>query len=181
VEHGTFKDIRHRIEHVQLIHPEDAPRLASLGVIASMQPLHATSDMHMADLYWGERSALAYAWRVQLEHGAVLAFGSDAPVESPNPFWGIHAAVTRHRADGTPGSQGWYPAQRLSVAEAFQAYTAGAAYAAGMEDRLGRLAPGYWADLLVLEADPFTCAPDDLRLIRPLATMVGGEWVWEEG
>jgi predicted amidohydrolase YtcJ len=100
-------------------------------------------------------------------------------VESPNPFWGIHAAVTRRRADGEPGSQGWYPAQRLSVAEALQAYTTGAAYAAGVEDRLGRLAPGYLADLLVLDADPFNCAPDDLRLVHPLATMVNGEWVWE--
>jgi predicted amidohydrolase YtcJ len=170
--------LRHRIEHVQLIHPGDAPRLASLGVIASMQPIHATSDMQMADRYWGERAALAYAWRTQLDRGATLAFGSDAPVESPNPFWGLHAAVTRRREDGSPGAAGWVPAQRLSAAEAFRAYTLAPAYAAGLENRLGRLAPGYLADLLVLDTDPFECDPEQLRDIRPLATMVGGNWVF---
>jgi hypothetical protein len=145
-----------------------------------MQPIHATSDMLMAERYWGARSALSYAWRTQLEQGATLAFGSDAPVESPNPFWGIHAAVTRCRADGLPGPDGWYPAQRLTVLEALQAFTHGAAYAAGVEDRLGKLAPRYMADLLVLDTDPFTCDPAQLREIRPLATMLAGEWVWRE-
>ncbi len=172
--------LRHRIEHVQLLHPQDVSRLAELGVIASMQPTHATSDMFMADRYWGARSALSYAWRAQLEQGAMLAFGSDAPVESPNPFWGIHAAVTRRRVDGLPGPDGWYPAQRLTVWEALRAYTHGAAYAARMEDRLGHLAPGYLADLLVLDVNPFTCEPLQLRDIHPLATMVAGEWVWRE-
>jgi predicted amidohydrolase YtcJ len=173
----SAKRLRHRIEHVQLIHPGDAHRLAELGVIASMQPLHAPSDMLMADRYWGERAAFSYAWRTQIEYGAALAFGSDAPVESPNPFWGIHAAVTRRRADGSPGPEGWYPAQKLTLLEAIKAYTTGAAYAAGMEERLGRLAPGCLADLLVLEEDPFFCEPERLREIRPAATMVGGEWV----
>jgi predicted amidohydrolase YtcJ len=172
--------MRHRIEHVQLIHTDDANRLGKMGVIASMQPIHATSDMLMADRFWGTRATLSYAWRTQLNHGAKLAFGSDAPVESPNPFWGIHAAVTRRRADGSPGPQGWYPDQRLNILEAIQGYTVGAAYAAGLEDRLGRLAPGYLADLLILDADPFTISPDELRSVQPLATMVGGEWVWEE-
>jgi predicted amidohydrolase YtcJ len=171
--------LRHRIEHVQLLHPQDAARLAELGVIASMQPIHATSDMRMADRYWGERSRLAYAWRTQLEHGALLAFGSDAPVESPNPFWGLHAALTRRRADGTPGPEGWYPEQRLTLTEALRAYTTGAAYAAGTEDRQGRLAPGCYADLIVLENDPFICEAEEIRELRPLATMVGGEWVLE--
>jgi hypothetical protein len=169
--------LRHRIEHVQLIHPDDAHRLAKLGVIASMQPLHAPSDMLMADRFWGDRAALSYAGRTQLAQGASLAFGSDAPVESPNPFWGLHAAVTRRRFDGAPGPDGWYPAQRLTLQEALQAYTTGAAYAAGMEDRLGCLAPGYLADLLVLDEDPFTCEPERLHELRPAATMVGGEWV----
>jgi predicted amidohydrolase YtcJ len=168
--------LRHRIEHVQLLHPQDAARLAELGVIASMQPIHATSDMLMADRYWEERSRLAYAWRTQLDHGAALAFGSDAPVESPNPFWGLHAALTRRRADGTPGPDGWYPEQRLSLQEALRAYTTGAAYAAGAEDRQGRLAPGCYADLIVLEKDPFACEAEEIRELRPLATMVGGEW-----
>jgi predicted amidohydrolase YtcJ len=169
--------LRHRIEHVQLIHPSDAGRLAKLDVIASMQPIHAPSDMWMADRYWGERTALAYAWRTQLAHGATLAFGSDAPVESPNPFWGLHAAVTRRRPDGSPGPDGWHPEQRLSRLEALQAFTTGSAYAAGMEDRQGKLAPGYLADLLVLDVDPFNCDPEVLRDIRPIATIVGGEWV----
>jgi predicted amidohydrolase YtcJ len=170
--------LRHRIEHVQLLHPDDAGRLAQLGVIASMQPIHATSDMLMADRFWGERARLSYAWRTQLQKGAVLAFGSDAPVESPNPFWGIHAAVTRQRADGYPDLQGWFPEQRLAVSEALQAYTTGAAYAAGREHEQGRLAPGYLADLVVLDTDPFTCPPENLRNIQAQATMVAGEWVW---
>jgi len=171
--------LRHRIEHVQMLHPQDAGRLAELGVIASMQPIHATSDMHMADRFWGERAALSYAWRTQLQQGAVLAFGSDAPVESPNPFWGLHASVTRRRADGSPGAQGWRAEQRLTLMEALHAFTQGAAYAAGMEDRLGRLAPGYLADLIVLDEDPFTVEPDRLHSLRPARTMVAGEWVFE--
>lgn len=178
-EHG-LPALRHRIEHVQVVHPADAPRLAQLGVIASMQPVHATSDMLMADRYWGERARLAYAWRTQLEHGARLAFGSDAPVESPNPFWGLHAAVTRRRGDGTPGPDGWRPEQRLSLAEALGGFTSGAAFAAGMEDRLGKLAPGYLADLLVLDEDLFRCEPDALREVRPLGTMIEGDWVFRD-
>jgi predicted amidohydrolase YtcJ len=170
--------LRHRIEHVQLVHPDDASRLAELGVIASMQPVHATSDMDMADRFWGARSRLAYAWRTQLQAGAVLAFGSDAPVESPNPFWGLHAAVTRRRANGAPGPAGWYPEQKLEIQQALLGFTAGPAYAAGIEDRAGRLAPGYFADLLLLEEDPFTCPPEQLHSMRPLATMVAGEWVY---
>jgi predicted amidohydrolase YtcJ len=171
--------LRHRIEHVQVLHPDDAPRLAKLNVIASMQPIHATSDMWMADKYWGERASLAYAWRTQLEAGARLAFGSDAPVESPNPFWGIHAAVTRQRADGSPGPEGWHPEQRLTVQEAIEGFTLGAAYAAYAEKRLGKLAEGYLADLIVLEKDPFTCNPVELKDLQSSATMVGGEWVWQ--
>ncbi|MBL7161391.1 MAG: amidohydrolase [Anaerolineales bacterium] len=175
---SVIRPLRHRIEHAQLLHPGDAPRLADLGIIASMQPIHATSDMHMADRCWGQRAANAYTWREQLNHGAVLAFGSDAPVESPNPFWGLHAAVTRQRADGSPGPEGWYPEQRLSIEETLRAYTISAAYAAGTEDQQGRLSPGYWADLVVLDKDPFACEPEDLHNIKPLGTMVGGKWVF---
>ena len=170
--------LRHRIEHVQVLHPDDATRLGKLNVVASMQPIHATSDMLMADAYWGERSRLAYAMKTQLDFGAPLALGSDAPVESPNPFWGLHAAVTRRRADGSPSADGWYPEQKLSMAEAFAGYTLGAAYAAYMEDRLGRLAPNYLADLLVLEKDPFTCDTNDLLTLASSATMIGGEWAY---
>ncbi|HVN16207.1 MAG TPA: amidohydrolase [Anaerolineales bacterium] len=177
-EHG-LPHLRHRIEHVQVLHPDDVPRLAKLNVIASMQPIHATSDMLAANRYWGDRSSLAYAWRAQLKQGAHLAFGSDAPVESPNPFWGLHAAITRRRADGSPGPEGWYPEQKLTLAEALDAYSIGAAYAANAETRLGRLAPGFLADLIVLERDPFACDPDDLLSMQSAATMVGGEWVWK--
>jgi predicted amidohydrolase YtcJ len=171
--------LRHRIEHVQLLHPDDAARLAQLNVVASMQPIHATSDMLMADKYWGERSALAYAWRTQLDAGAHLAFGSDAPVESPNPFWGIHAAVTRRRADGSPNPDGWHPEQRLTMQEAVEGFTTGAAYAAYAENRLGKLARGYLADLIVLDKDLFTCDPEEVKDLRSSATMVGGDWVWQ--
>ncbi len=122
--------LRHRIEHVQLLHPGDFKRLAQLNVIASMQPIHATSDMRMADKHWGARSAGAYAWRTQLSAGATLAFGSDSPVETFDPLVGIHAAVTRRRADGSPGPDGWYPDQRLTVQQAVYGFTMGAAFAA---------------------------------------------------
>ncbi len=170
--------LRHRIEHVQVIHPDDADRLGKMNIIASMQPIHATSDMLMADAFWGERSRLAYALRTQLDHGARLALGSDAPVESPNPFLGLYAAVTRRRADGSPSAEGWYPEQKLTMAEAWEGFTLGPAYAAYMENRLGRLATNHLADLIVLEKDPFTCAPEDLLTMQSSATMVGGEWVY---
>jgi hypothetical protein len=170
--------LRHRIEHVQIIHPDDVSRLAQLGVIASMQPIHAVSDFPMADRYWGARSAYAYAWRTILNYGTSMAFGSDAPVESPNPFWGLHAAVTRRRSDGSPGPDGWYPTQRLTLSEALHGFTIGAAYATGMENRLGKLAPGYLADLLILDTDLINCPVDQIRDIRPLATMIAGEWVY---
>ncbi len=179
-EHG-LPALRHRIEHVQVLHPEDYGRLAELGVIASVQPIHATSDMHMADRHWGSRSAGAYAFRTLIEQGTRVCFGSDAPVESPNPFLGLHAAVTRQRADGSPGKDGWYPGQRLALAEALQGFTGGAAYAAGMENQQGRLAQGYYADLIVLTQNPFTMPAEQLYALRPSATMVGGEWVWRVG
>ncbi|MFT3890384.1 MAG: amidohydrolase [Anaerolineales bacterium] len=172
--------LRHRIEHVQVIHPDDAARLGKLNVIASMQPIHATSDMFMADAFWGpERSRLAYAPKTQLDFGAHLALGSDAPVETPNPFVGLHAAVTRRRADGSPSAEGWYPEQRLTMAQAWEGYTLGPAYAAYMENRLGRLAPNHIADLIVLDKDPFRCDEKDLLALESSATMVNGDWVWQ--
>lgn len=170
--------LRHRIEHVQLIHPQDLGRLAGLDVIASMQPVHATSDMLMADKYWGARAANSYAWNSLGSTGVKLAFGSDAPVESPNPFWGIHAAVTRCEREGSPSREGWYPEQCLQIEQALYGYTTGAAYAAGKEDRLGVIKPTYLADLIVLDIDPFACEPADLWRLEPVATMVGGEWVY---
>lgn len=170
--------LRHRIEHVQLLHPNDVDRLAALGIVASMQPIHATQDAPMADRYWGERCATAYAWRSLLDAGTVLAFGSDCPVEDLNPFLGIHAAVTRARPDGYGGPEGWHLEQRIRVEEAVRAYTRGAAYAVGLEDRLGRLAPGYLADLVVLDRDVFTCAPDAIAGAQVVATMIDGRWMY---
>ncbi len=172
---------RHRIEHVQLLDPEDLGKLAALDIIASVQPIHATSDMLIAGRFWGGRSRYAYAYADLLSSGARLVFGSDAPVESPNPFWGLHAAVTRRRQDGSPSADGWYPQQRLSLASALAAFTTQAAYAAGWENCQGRLAPGYFADLIVLPDDPFGSDPQDLYRLQPSRTMVAGQWVWEGG
>ena len=174
----SMVQLRHRIEHVQILHPDDVGRLSKMNIIASMQPIHATSDMLMADRFWGKRAVLAYAWHEQIMRDAMLVFGSDAPVESPNPFWGIHAAVTRRRGDGSPSIHGWYPEQRLNIHEALSAYTTGPAFAAGTEAKVGRIEPGFFADLVILNEDPFSCLPDDLINIHPLATMVGGEWVY---
>lgn len=171
--------LRHRIEHVQILHPDDEARLAELNVIASVQPIHATSDMFTADRYWGKRSTGAYAFRTLLDQGTHMCFGSDAPVESPNPFLGIHAAVTRQRADGSPAQDGWYPAQRLHLEEALAGYTTGPAYAAHLEGQVGQLTPDAFADLIVLDQDPFTTSAQYLYQVQPDATMVGGEWVWQ--
>ena len=169
---------RHRIEHVQIVHPQDVSRLATLNIIASMQPIHATSDMATADRYWGERSAFAYNPRLQLDQGARVAFGSDAPVEPLNPLLGIHAAVTRQRDGHPPG--GWYPSARISLQEALLGFTQGPAFAARMEDRLGKLAVGYLADLVVLDRDIYTLEPEDIPELKILGTMVGGEWRYRE-
>jgi hypothetical protein len=177
-EEGSAR-LRHRIEHVQLLHPNDFQRLAQLNVTGSMQPIHATSDMLIADRYWGPwRSAGAYAWRTQLNAGAVLAFGSDSPVESFNPFLGIHAAVTRRRTDGSPHPDGWYPEQRLTVGEAVHGFTLGAAYASYEETRKGSLAPGKLADLVVLDRDIFTVDPMEIAETQVSATMIDGQFVW---
>jgi hypothetical protein len=171
--------LRHRIEHVQSLHLDDFTRFAQLNVTASVQPKFATSDMFAAEKSWGERSQSSYAWKKLLDLKTQLAFGSDAPVESPNPFGGLHAAVTRQRTDGSPGPDGWIPAQRLNLHQALEAFTLGPAYLAGMETRQGRLAPSYLADLIVLNENPFKVKADELHHLKPQATMVGGNWVWQ--
>ncbi len=169
---------RHRIEHVQIIHPQDAQRLAQLDVIASMQPIHATSDMITADRYWGERTQWSYNPRLQLDHGARVAFGSDAPVEPLDPLLGIHAALTRQR-HGQPAG-GWHPEARISLHEALLGYTQGPAYAAEMEDRLGKLSAGYLADMVVLDRDITRTPPDEIPTLQVLGTLVGGKWRYRE-
>jgi predicted amidohydrolase YtcJ len=172
--------IPNRIEHAQIVHPADIPRFARLGVVASMQPIHCTSDMETAERLWGiERCATSYAWRALEEAGAVLAFGSDAPVEALNPWLSIHAAVTRQRPGNTP-PDGWVPAQRIDITSALRGFTAGAAYAAGAAHELGTLMPGKLADLAVLSADPFKINPSDLHAVAADLTMIDGEVVWEK-
>ena len=177
----TPAQMRHRIEHVQIIHPDDVTRLAEMGIVASMQPNHATSDMDMADRYWGERADYSYNMRLQLDAGAPVAFGSDAPIEPIEPLPNIQAAVTRRRPDGSPGPEGWRSGpggrNRLTVDEAVRGFTLGPAYAAGMEDCLGRLVPGYLADLVVLGADIYSIDPMQIGETPVLGTLVGGRWV----
>ena len=169
--------LRPRIEHAQLLAPADVPRLGRLGVVASMQPIHCTSDYVMANRHWGKRCAGAYAWRSILETGAPLAFGSDAPVEEPDVLRGIHAAVTRQRADGTPRG-GWHSEQCLSVAQAVHAYTLGPAYACGLERVQGSLEMGKQADMVVLSQDLLELPPQAILDTRVVGTVAGGELVF---
>jgi predicted amidohydrolase YtcJ len=170
-----------RIEHAQHLDPADVARFSALGVIASMQPIHATSDMEIAERLLGpERCAWSYAWQPLQQAGAVLAFGSDAPVETLDPWAGIHAAVTRQRQDGMPAN-GWHRELALSLQDTLRAYTVGPAIAAGEAHSRGRLTPGMRADLLVLAADPFAIAPGNLWRMEVELTMVSGRVVWEKG
>jgi predicted amidohydrolase YtcJ len=164
----------HRIEHVQLLAEEEFGRLAELGVVASMQPIHAISDREMADRAWSGRVWRSYPWRTLLQAGTSLIFGSDAPVESPNPFWGIHAAVTRRAGDIVEPA--WVPEQTIPRVQALLAYTTSPAKASGMGGRLGRLQTGFYADLIVLEHDPLLVPEDELHEMRPAGTMTGGVW-----
>lgn len=176
---GSDRSLRLRIEHCQLLHPSDIRRFAALGIAASMQPIHATSDMHKADQLWGARSTGAYAFRSLLNSGARLAFGSDCPVETMDVIAGIHAAVTRRRADGEPPG-GWYPEQRLSVEEAVTAYTLGPAYATGQEALVGSLSPGKLGDVAVVSRDLFALAdPMDMLTAQVDLTILGGRVVYE--
>jgi predicted amidohydrolase YtcJ len=165
--------LRHRIEHTQHLRPADVQRVARLGVVPSMQPTHCTSDIPLASTLLAGRDLASYAWRSLLDAGAVPAFGSDAPVELPDPLHGIHAAVTRQNRDNEPDG-GWQPGERVSVAEAIAGFTTGAAHAYGEEALKGRLRPGMLADFTALGADPHAVDPAGLRGIPVLATAVGG-------
>lgn len=170
---------RHRVEHAQVVALADIPRFASLGIIPSMQPVHATSDKNMAEARVGAaRIRGAYAWRSFLQQGSRIACGSDFPIESPNPFEGIHAAVTRQDMDNAPVG-GWYPEQALSVLEALRCFTLDAAYAAHQENSLGSLEKGKWADFVVIDQDLFKISIYDIYKIRVLQTWVGGKPVFQ--
>ncbi len=172
-------DHRFRIEHAQLLSPEDIPRFAKLGVIASMQPTHCTSDMRwVEDRVGSERARGAYAWASLLRSGAVLAGGSDFPVESHNPFLGLYAAVTRQNREGRPAG-GWRAEQRMTREEALRAFTLGAAYAAFEEQQKGSLEAGKLADFVVIDRDIMTCEPGEIAGTKVLVTVIGGERVYE--
>ena len=171
-------DHRWRIEHAQIVAVEDIPRFAEMGVIASMQPTHATSDMGWAgDRVGEERLAGAYAWRSFLDAGVRLALGSDFPVESADPRLGLYAAVTRQDSDGQPPG-GWLPGQRLTAAEALHGFTAGSAHATRSEDETGRLATGLRADFVVLAEDPLQVPGQALDELTIRSTWVDGEAVY---
>ncbi|MCS7313082.1 MAG: amidohydrolase [Acidobacteria bacterium] len=172
-------DCRFRIEHAQVVHPQDIPRLARLGVVPSMQPTHATSDMPWApDRLGPDRLQGAYAWRSILQTGLKIAGGSDAPVEEISPLLGLYAAVTRQDLQGRPAG-GWRPEERVTPQEALQMFTQWAAYAAFEEFQRGTLRPGTWADLTVLDGDPFQVEPRQIPHLRVRLTMVGGRIVYE--
>lgn len=168
----------HRVEHVQMIRDEDLVRLAASGVHASVQPLQATDDLALIERNLGEQGRLCYRFRDLLAHGLPLAFGSDCPVADPSPLRGVHAAVTRQRESGEPAG-GWHPEQRLSVAEAVRAYTAGPAAIAGRLGELGVIAPGALADLVVLSEDIYRVAPADIPAVSVCLTVFDGRVVYE--
>jgi len=174
-----LEDARWRVEHAQILDPEDIPRFGQLGVIAAMQPVHCTSDMDWADERLGEeRLAGCYAWRSLLESGAHLCYGTDFPVEKVDPLAGLYSAITRTHPDGTPIG-GWQPQEAVDAATALELYTAGGAWAGFEEKKSGRVAESYQADLTVLEGNPVTCNPVDLLKMKVKMTIVNGRMVYE--
>jgi predicted amidohydrolase YtcJ len=173
------RDRRFRIEHAQHIHPDDLPRFAKLGVIASMQPYHAIDDGRWAERVIGaKRCESTYAFRSLLDSGARLAFGSDWYVAPPTPIEGIYAAVTRRTIDGK-NPEGWVPQQKISVEESLRAYTIDAAYAGFSETKLGSIEPGKLADVVVLGRNLFETPPEELNTVPIRATIVGGKLIYE--
>ena len=171
-------DRRWRIEHAQIVDPADIATFGKHGIIASMQPVHQTSDRLMAEARLGpDRLGGAYAWASIEKSGARLAFGSDAPVESPDPFAGWATAFTREDAQGQPFG-GWLPQERVTREEALAGFSADAAYAGFAEDRFGRLVIGEWADFVVLDRDPMLASAGDLRQAKVLETWVAGRRVY---
>jgi len=175
-KYGT--DRRWRIEHAQIVDCADLPRIGRAHIIASMQPTHQTSDRLMAEKRLDPmRLKCSYAWASMLRTGAKLAFGTDFPVESPNPFPGLSAAISRQDINGQPPG-GWYPAERVTLGEALHAYTRGAAYAGFAEDRIGALDPGKWADFVIVDRDPTRVDPQALSRTEVLETWIAGKKVW---
>jgi hypothetical protein len=173
---------RHRIEHAQVISPQDQPRFARLGVIASMEPPHAVEDKGWAEDRVGPQRILgAYAWRSLRTGGARLTFNADNPGSDHSIFYGLHSAITRQDKQLQPPG-GWYPAERLTIEEAIRAYTSWSAHAAFREDQTGIIAKGRWADLTVMDIDPFAfaaTAPGKILAGRIVATIVNGKVVYQ--
>lgn len=170
--------LRNRVEHAQIVSLEDIPRFVPLKLIASMQPTHATSDMNMAEDRIGhQRIAGAYAWQRFLKQGTVIASGSDFPVESPNPFYGLYSAITREDHNGQPPG-GWYPQQDMTPVQALRAFTLDAAYAQHAEKTLGTLEPGKWADFILVDHDIFKDPAGTIWNTKVLQTWVGGKQVY---
>ena len=165
--------LRHRIEHAQCLTPEDVPRFAELGIACSVQFSHAPSDRDLAERLWADRLDGTYAFRTLLDSGALLANGSDAPVEELDPLAGIAAGVLRTSDERPP----WRPQEAVTVEQALHAQIVAPAWLSGDERRRGRLLPGFLADLVVLDRDPLTLEPEELREVQVVATMVGGRWV----
>jgi predicted amidohydrolase YtcJ len=172
--------LRHRIEHAQVVTLDDIPRFKTLGVIPAMQPTHATSDQNMAEQRIGpERIKGAYAWRSFLDQGSKIACGSDFPIESPNPFEGMHAAVTRQNNAGVPAG-GWYKNQAMTLTEAFRCFTLDAAYAGHQEQVIGSLEAGKWADVIVIDRDLFKVPATEIGKTTVLQTWMGGKRVYKK-
>ena len=166
--------LRPRIEHAQLLAPEDLPRFAALGVAASVQFSHAPSDRDLADRFWGESSSEPYAFRSLLDSGAVVANGSDAPIEELDPLAGIRAGALRTLDE----RDAWRPEQALTLEQALEATCVTPAWLSGDEHRRGKLLPGYCADLVVLDRDPLACEPEELSEINVVSTMLAGAWTY---
>jgi hypothetical protein len=178
-EVNGVRNSRHRSEHAQVLIADDIPRFAELGVVASMQPTHCITDKRFAEKRIGlERSEGAYAWRSLLDTGAHIAFGTDYSVEPLNPMEGLYAAVTRKDRLGEEGN-GWFPEQKLTMEEAIELYTLGAAYAQFMEERKGRIREGYLADMVIVDRDLLTISEDEIMQTEVDYTIVGGKVVYE--
>jgi len=169
------RELRHRIEHVQIIHPTDLPRFAQLGIIASVQPSHCSSDIDLMMKYWGAKSRYAYNFRSLLDSGARVAFGSDAPIENIDPLQGIYSAITRKSLNG---KKKHIQKQRITIEEAILGFTVWAAYALSDEKLFGVISPGRSADITIMEQDPVRTKPDEVKYLKILATFFEGECVY---
>ncbi len=170
--------VRHRLEHAQIMRPRQIAELAEASIVASVQPLHITDEMAIHEQRFGARSKWAYRFGEMIERGVITIFGSDCPVSSPNPLLGIHAAVNRKTADGAPPG-GWYPDQRVGVEEAIRAYTINPAVSCGLENQLGSISPGKFADLIVLNQDLFQVNPEAICETRVDLTIFQGRVVFQ--